>query len=70
MRIQTKYNIGDAVRVEALDLKGTISRFGYDRAGLQYEVKYLYSGELKYLWCEEADLISLATEDKVGFLVN
>lgn len=71
MQINTIFNIDDNVRIKPLDLIGKIRGINVDRCGVRYDVKYFYSGEYKYCYFEEYDLIKMDDiETGIGFASN
>ena len=49
MEIQVKYELNTKVLVKELNIKGSVCRIGYDRSGLEYQIRYFYNGEIKYV---------------------
>ena len=53
MQINTKFDLGDKVRIDGGDICGVITTFsiGGDRQKVNNEVTYCHNGEFKTTWC-------------------
>lgn len=66
MKIETKFNINDAVKIEPLNIEGDIKCITFDKSNISYRVKYYINNEQKIEWFDENEL-SLCTINKIGF---
>ena len=55
MIIHTKFNFGDAVRIDDGDIVGRITTISVagETEGVNYEVTYFHNGEAKTAWCRD-----------------
>lgn len=57
MDIHTKYEIGQYVKIKAVDLFARISKITIDGKNLFYEVSYWFEGQLKFVNLEEDEIM-------------
>jgi hypothetical protein len=55
-----KFKLKDKVKIIDLDWKGIISAIFISELGIQYKVRYFYTGDAKEVYCFEEEL------EKVG----
>lgn len=62
MKLNTKYDIGDKVFIEELNIKGYVDSMDIDRAGIRYYVKYFFGGDFKGSYFPEEVLRKINSE--------
>lgn len=56
MKIETKFDLKEIVRIKELNLKGRISSIEFNLKGTRYCVDYFANGEIKLVWLFEEDI--------------
>lgn len=74
MKLNTKYDIGDRVFIEELNIRGYVDSMDIDRAGIRYYVKYFFGGDFKGSYFPEEVLQKINSEiyprSPVGYMCN
>lgn len=74
MKLNTKYDIGDRVFIEELNIRGYVDSVDIDRAGIRYYVKYFFGGDFKGSYFPEEVLRKINSEiypsSPVGYMCN
>lgn len=51
--IEFQYDIGDNIKIKAIEIEGRIDAMLFDSGGCQYRVIYWYDGKRNQLWLYE-----------------
>jgi len=67
MEIKTDYEIGQEIKIKAINTIGRITAFYYGETGLQYQVAYFIDGERKSLYLYPSELSNTTGTENLGF---
>ena len=71
MKLNTKYDIGDRVFIEELNIRGYVDSMDIDRAGIRYYVKYFFGGDFKGSYFPEEVLQKIHNKsNSIGYMCN
>ena len=67
MKITTKFNIDDNVKLKELNRHGRIMSIFITRSGVEYQVRYFDNAELRSVYFLDSEMEKIDMDNKVGF---